>query len=192
MTADPRLFVAVPLDEAARSAVEAIVETVRGRATPDRRVRWVRLDGLHVTLRFLGPTAESRFADLVEGVAEAAAGVSPFQLELVGAGGFPAAGRPRTIWLGIDRGQLELGALAAGLSTALAPRGWPPDERPFRAHLTLARADGARSGPSVVAALSDAFAERTIGSAVKRLGVYESITGHGPARYVSRAEVALR
>lgn len=192
MTADPRLFVAVPLDEPTRSAVESVVASVRDQVRDERGVRWVRLDGLHVTLRFLGPTPESRVSVLADALSEAADGVPPFRLELVGAGGFPAAGRPRTIWLGIDAGQAELRTLAHHLASALAARGWGPDDRPFRAHLTLARADGARSGPAVVEALSEAIRDRTIGSVVDRLALFESVTGRGPARYVARAEVTLR
>lgn len=192
MIAEPRLFLAVPLDEAARAAVEDVVVSVRARAIDGRGVRWVRLDGLHVTLRFLGPTPESRIPDLADAMAEAASGFSPVHLELVGAGGFPARGRPRTIWVGIEAGRQELATLNDRLNDSLFGRGWPRDERPFRAHLTLARADGARSGPAVVEALAETVRDRTIGSVVDRLVLFESVTGRGPARYVARAEVALR
>ena len=60
MNEEPRLFVAVPLDEEARSAVVDLVERIRATEPEGRGVRWVRLDGLHITLRFLGPTPELR------------------------------------------------------------------------------------------------------------------------------------
>ena len=50
---EPRLFVAVPIGEEARAAIVAIVEPIRAAEPAGRGVRWVRLDGLHVTLRFL-------------------------------------------------------------------------------------------------------------------------------------------
>ena len=61
--------------------------------------------------------------------------------------------------------------------------GWPPEARPFRAHLTLARADGVPAGARVAARLVEAAADLRIASAIDRIGLFESLTGGGPARY---------
>jgi 2'-5' RNA ligase len=188
---EPRLFVAVPLSEPARAAVADVVERIRAGEPEGRGVRWVRLDGLHITLRFLGPTAESRVADVAAAVAEAATGVEPFAIRIAGADAFPPVGRPRTLWLDLDRGVDELANLAARLDDALAGGGWERERRPFRAHLTLARADGVRAGPATVAALREAAAELAIESPIERIVLFESITGSGRARYVDRADAAL-
>jgi RNA 2',3'-cyclic 3'-phosphodiesterase len=191
LSEEPRLFVAVPLSEPARVAVAEVVERIQAGEPAGRGVRWVRLDGLHVTLRFLGPTAESRVSDVAAAVASAADGVAPFAIRIAGADAFPAVGRPRTIWLDLDRGGDELAALAGRLDDALAGAGWERERRPFRAHLTLARADGVRAGPATVAALRAAAAELAIESPIERVVLFESITGSGRARYVDRAAVAL-
>jgi RNA 2',3'-cyclic 3'-phosphodiesterase len=191
LSEEPRLFVAVPLSEPARVAVAEVVERIQAGEPEGRGVRWVRLDGLHVTLRFLGPTAESRVSDVAAAVASAADGVAPFAIRIAGADAFPAVGRPRTIWLDLDRGGDELAALAGRLDDALADAGWERERRPFRAHLTLARADGVRAGPATVAALRAAAAELAIESPIERVVLFESITGSGRARYVDRAAVAL-
>ena len=191
MSEEPRLFVAVPLDERARAAVAEVVERIRAGEPEGRGVRWVRLDGLHVTLRFLGPTAESRVTDVAAAVATAADGVAPFSIRIAGADAFPPAGRPRTIWLDLDRGTDDLAALAARLDDALAAAGWERERRPFRAHLTLARADGVRAGPATVAALRTAASELAIESPIERVVLFESITGSGRARYVERAAIGL-
>jgi RNA 2',3'-cyclic 3'-phosphodiesterase len=191
LSEEPRLFVAVPLSEPARVAVAEVVERIQAGEPAGRGVRWVRLDGLHVTLRFLGPTAESRVSDVAAAVASAADGVAPFDIRIAGADAFPAVGRPRTIWLDLDRGGDELAALAGRLDDALADAGWERERRPFRAHLTLARADGVRAGPATVAALRAAAAELAIESPIERVVLFESITGSGRARYVDRAAVAL-
>jgi RNA 2',3'-cyclic 3'-phosphodiesterase len=187
----PRLFVAVPLDESARAAVAAVVDRVREGEPPGRGVRWVRLDGLHVTLRFLGPTAESRVPDVAAAVRAAANDVEPFAFRISGAGSFPPTGRPRTIWLDIDEGADDLSALAARLDDALSDVGWDRDRRPFRAHLTLARADGVRAGPATVAALVRAASELAIVSPAERLVLFESLTGSGRARYLAREEATI-
>jgi len=182
-----RLFVAAPLPEDAAEAVRSIVDEVRGEPLPEgaRDVRWVRLDGLHLTLRFLGPTAEDRVdptADAVRAVATAAAG--PIDLELGGAGTFPQHGRPRALWIGITAGADDLAHLATELNAALADAGWDRDDRPFRAHLTLARSDGVPAGTLVADRLSKVMADRRIAARVDSIGLFESLTGGGPARYV--------
>jgi RNA 2',3'-cyclic 3'-phosphodiesterase len=188
---DPRLFVAVPLSEAARAAVADVVERIRAGEPEGRGVRWVRLEGLHITLRFLGPTPEARIGDVAAAVAGAAAGIAPFGVRIAGADAFPPVGRPRTLWLDLDRGVDDLAALAARLDDALADAGWERERRPFRAHLTLARADGVRAGPATVTALRAAAAELAIESPIERVVLFESITGSGRARYVGRADVSL-
>ena len=191
MIVEPRLFVAVPLADSVREAVTAIVEEIRATEPPNRGVRWVRLDGLHVTLRFLGPTNEDRIPALADAVGTAAAASRAFGITIGGAGSFPATGRPRTIWLGVRDGVDELAALAERLDAALVSAGWDHEERPFRAHLTLARADGVRAGPATASALRAAAADLALESAVDRLVLFESITGQGRARYVVRAEALL-
>lgn len=191
-----RLFVAVPLAEGARASVAQLVEDVQAGAeaaasTHRSAVRWVRMDGLHVTLRFLGPTEEAKVAALAAVVDDVAGNAAPFRVSIRGSGAFPSARRPRTLWLGIDAGAAELTALAMELSAGLAKAGWPTDERPFRAHLTLARADGRREGPTVAGLLSARAAGFETEFPADRLVLFESVTGGGPARYVARHEASL-
>jgi 2'-5' RNA ligase len=191
LTDEPRLFVAVPLTEEASKAVAEVVERIRSGEPEGRGVRWVRLDGLHLTLRFLGPTSEARVPDLAAAVAGAAREAGPFSVTIRGAGSFPPTGRPRTIWLDVRDGVEDLERLATNLDDHLATVGWERERRPFRAHLTLARADGVRAGPATVAALTEAAADLAIESPIDRVILFESITGTGRARYVERAEAAL-
>jgi RNA 2',3'-cyclic 3'-phosphodiesterase len=193
----PRLFIAVPLAEDARAAVEALVGDVQAEVEaaarePRSQVRWVRMDGLHLTLRFLGPTDPSRVQALSSAVDDAAAATEPFDVSIRGSGAFPSAARPRTLWLGIDDGHDELEALAARLADRLAEDGWRRDDRPFRAHLTLARSDGRREGPLVARTLASRAAGFSARFPAQRLVLFESVTGGGPARYVVVHEAAFR
>lgn len=182
-----RLFVGVPLPDDAASAVSAIVAEVRAATLRpgDRDVRWVRMDGLHLTLRFLGPTPDERVEPTAGAVRDVAASApGPIDLELGGTGTFPPGNRPRTLWIGLRRGGDALADLAAMTQAALATVGWEPVDRAFRPHLTLARSDGVRAGPLVAARLAAALGDRGIAFQVDRIGLYESVTGGGPARYV--------
>ena len=192
---EARLFVAVPLPEATCAAIGAVVETVRQRlATADAesaarggpaggRVRWVRMDGLHVTLRFLGGTAEDHLATLSGAVDAAAAMSSPFEITVAGAGAFPSPARPRALWLGIVAGDDALANLARRLDDALIALGWDHEARPFQAHLTLARTDGVRAGPLAAAALGAAAEGLDARFRADRIVLFRSHLGGGPARY---------
>ena len=185
-----RLFVGAPLSSDAAAAIGEVVEGVRAMPLPAgaRDVRWVRLDGLHLTIRFLGPTGPDRLARTMTAVEVAAAEADgPIEIELSGAGTFPAARRPRALWIGVSRGREALVDLAARTEAALVDAGWEPEGRPFRPHLTLARSDGVGAGPLVAERLASAMADRRIPSLIETLVLFESITGGGPARYVPLA-----
>jgi RNA 2',3'-cyclic 3'-phosphodiesterase len=180
-----RIFVAAPLPADASAAIAEVVERVRAEGVPGggRDVRWVRLDGLHLTLRFLGPTVEDRVALARDAVREAADDGGPISVTLGGAGTFPTGGRPRALWLGVREGADDLANLAARVDRALVDRGWPAETRAFRAHLTLARADGVPAGAAIGARLEAASSSLDARFELDRIGLFESLTGGGPARY---------
>lgn len=180
-----RLFVAVPLPSEVTAVVAALVDGVRSEGVPDggRDVRWVRLDGFHLTLRFIGPTLDDRLAAARGAVIAAAAAARPFEISIGGAGSFPPGGRPRALWLGLRRGEAELAALAGSVDRRLNEAGWAFVPRPFRAHLTLARSDGVPAGAAIGARLVAAAASLDVPFLAERIGLFESVTGGGPARY---------
>lgn len=184
---------AVPLGDAARVAVRSLVDGVIADpgAPAAARLRWAVGENLHLTLRFLGPIAPGRVADVAAGAAAAAAQHDPIAVRLGGAGAFPSATRPRVLWLGLADGADALTALAATLGDELALRGWDRDDRPFRAHLTLARADGIAGAWRAVGALEAAAAGFTAGWTADRIVVYESLLGVGPAQYRPLATALL-
>ncbi len=191
-----RLFVAVPLSDEAVARVSGLVEQVRAGTDPrgrrrGRDVRWVRLDGLHLTLRFIGPTVEARIPPVVEAVRAAASGEPSFTIRIDGAGAFPNPDRPRALWLGVGEGAEELTRLAGALDARLVDAGWPASDRPFQPHLTLARSDGVPAGAETARRLADVARGLDLVSPVDRLVLFESITGGGPARYAALETVRL-
>jgi len=176
--------VAVPTPAGVRDAVAELVDSVRAGANPDKRdVRWVRLEGLHLTLRFLGPTVEEGIPDVAAAVDRTAAAIEPFDVAIGGAGAFPSVARPRALWLGVAAGANELGAAARILDDRLAEVDWSRDDRAYRAHLTLARSDGVRAGPEVARRLIAAAEGFETRFQAESLVLFESISGGGPARY---------
>lgn len=104
-------------------------------------LRWVRADGLHLTVRFVGNTDEPTAGAVREALRAVRA--VPFEVELGALGTF--GGRNASVlWLGVARGSDGLAGLAAGCETAVRAAGVAPEDRPFRPHLTLARAGSRR------------------------------------------------
>ena len=183
------MFIAIPLSAEARDAVTSLVASLPVPA--GRAVRWVRFDGLHLTIRFLGPTPSDRLGAVGAAVAAVAAGEWPFNVSIRGAGAFPNLRRPRALWLGVDEGSADLSRLSREANAALVAAGWSTDDRPYRPHLTLARSDGVRAGPATASALIEAARGFTVTFTADRLVLFESLTGGGPARYEPMAEHRL-
>lgn len=93
----------------------------------------------HITLKFLGSTPAARLPE-VEGCCGAvAAGGGPCELRIEGLGAFPRPVGATVLWAGVTDPAGMLGRLAGGLGRVFAPMGYPSEQRPFTAHVTLAR-----------------------------------------------------
>jgi RNA 2',3'-cyclic 3'-phosphodiesterase len=133
-----RCFVAVDLSPDVRAALEDECERLRAVA-PRADVRWVRVAGMHLTLKFLGEVPEKMLAGIRNALSAAATATPPMVLACTGLGVFPGSSKPRVVWAGITEGLQDLGRLAAAVDRAVEPFGFAPERRPFRGHVTLAR-----------------------------------------------------
>jgi 2'-5' RNA ligase len=131
-----RTFIAVPLPRRVREAAGALQGLLKGQGG---RLKWVRPDGMHLTLKFLGDVDPARVPEIEQALAAAAGSAAPFTLDVRGIGVFPGMRKPRVLWMGV-KGQLDLlSALQVAVESELVRIGFPAEQRPFRAHLTLAR-----------------------------------------------------
>lgn len=131
-----RTFVALSLGEQVRKSVAAQITRLRSLS---KAVTWTPPDNLHVTLCFLGDQTEHQLLEVMQGLQEAAEGVSGFTMGLRGLGAFPGIEHPRTIWVGISVGASDLRYLQARVAEALARRGMPMEPRVWQAHVTIGR-----------------------------------------------------
>jgi RNA 2',3'-cyclic 3'-phosphodiesterase len=129
-----RLFVAIipPAD-----VHERIVRVMEELKPFSRASRWVRPEGLHLTLKFLGDVKEPQLACIAAELKEIRA-LRPIELRFRGLESFPKHDRPRVIWTGIDVNK-ELTDLSESMESRLEPLGFPREERDFSPHITLAR-----------------------------------------------------
>ena len=182
-----RLFVAVELPEEWRRALGRLQEGLRARGLAG--LRWVRPEGVHLTLKFLGGVPVPH-VPRIEAALRAAV-VEPPDLELrLGAPGTFGGPRPRVLWVGVTGDVPELAALQRRVEAALAPLGFAPEGRPFTPHLTLARVpEGA--APALRRAVAQATADirppRAPAFRVRSVSLMESHLRPGGAVYVRRA-----
>ena len=139
-----RLFVAVELDGHVRATAAGVTRDLRDRL-PGVAARWVDADKMHLTVRFIGHVVDAQAPAIIEALG-APLGIAPFDVELGPCGVFPRSGAPRVLWIGLKRGLDSLQALHHEFNRRLAPLGFAAEDRPFSAHLTVARIKDAPRG----------------------------------------------
>ena len=130
-----RAFVAVDLDEGMRTRLADLIENLRDRF---RGVRWVRPEGIHLTLRFLGYARHDVLDRLLPALRAGAEDCFAGTAEVSGLGTFPERGRARVLWLGIQLPS-SIVRLQQACERAAVAAGFEPETRPFAPHLTLGR-----------------------------------------------------
>jgi len=135
-----RCFLAVEIAQAVQRSLE---EIIRRLDLAHFHVRWVAPKNMHLTLRFFGELPEQVVPAVSRAAREAASETRPFSVRFRGLGTFPASGTPRVVWLGMENDQAVL-RLERQLTRALEIAGMPPQDRPFRPHLTLGRVKSSR------------------------------------------------
>ena len=136
-----RTFIAVEISSEVRTRARQLVGKLQETGA---KVTWVKPEAMHLTLKFLGDVDLLDVPSVCEAVTTAVADLPPFEIEVHGAGAFPSASRPRTIWLGVSRGNEELVEVHDAIDRALSRLGYRQENRRFRPHLTLGRVRGDR------------------------------------------------
>lgn len=132
-----RLFVACEIPDDVKEAIGETIEGLRKKSGP--AVRWIKPEGVHVTLKFLGEVPVKKLPAIKLAIQEAVVGHSPFELEFSNIGTFGGREGLRIMWVGIAGDVLRLEALVRAVNAALTVVGFEPERRPFRPHLTLGR-----------------------------------------------------
>lgn len=133
-----RSFIAIELDQALLDGLINVQDELRANEWADD-VRWVRPEGIHLTLQFLGDVPAGRIQAISDGMTKAVAGIPPFTITAEGLGVFPNWRRPRVIWVGVGGETTPLHRLQEQIEKAMAELGFEPEGRPFHPHFTLGR-----------------------------------------------------
>jgi 2'-5' RNA ligase len=183
-----RLFVACELPPEALEALARIQADLRERGAG--RLRWVRPEGIHLTLKFLGAVSPEKAQRVIDALSTAI--VEPFTLALRfdRLGSFGGRMRLHVIWVGLAGDVEKLAALAETVEKALGSLGFPRESRPFAPHLTLARVPD-EMGIEERSRLADLIASYKLPEmpslSVSEVSLMQSFLLPGGARYEQRA-----
>ena len=182
-----RAFIAVNL---ASPVIEEIakVRSVLQEAKGD--VRWTRLEGLHLTLKFLGDIERNQVEPILRVMRETMGKWPPLHILAQGLGAFPNLRRPRVLWVGLSGEGFQ--GMSEALEAALMPLDFPPEEREFTPHLTLGRVRSLRGWEHVLAVVKEYEQTRFGESTVGQVTLYQSELRPDGAVYSPLGSVPLR
>src|SRR5487761_3927 len=190
-----RIFIAIDLPGSIRRELERWQNLFRSALSlapaSANEIRWMRPEGIHLTLRFLGEVSAAGVDLLVERLQRLGT-FKPFPVEVKGFGFFPDARRPRVFWAGVTVPP-ELTALATGIETTVAGLDFGKELRLYKPHLTLARFKSVSPQP-VLEAMSKQEGNLSLGRfRVSEFYIFESKLTAGTApQYHKLARLPMR
>ncbi len=153
-----RSFIAIPIESDIQRRVVRFVD--RLQAVDEGAVKWVPMDNLHLTLKFLGDVDNRLVPSVCASMRKASQNVSPFELTFHGAGGFPDIDRARVLWVGVSEGGDVLTPWVQQLEERLAELGFKREPRTYQAHLTIGRFKvGRRPSPDLIERTMEAYSQ---------------------------------
>lgn len=180
-----RLFAGLDLADDVKANLGKLIDRLR----PAARIKWIPVDNLHLTTKFIGEWPEERLDEMKSALASVR-GIGPFPIAIRGLGWFPNPHRPRVFWAAV-RAPERLVQLAAATEEAAFALDVAKETRPYSPHLTLARIpDGgnlAELRRRVAELPDDSFGEFT----VAEFHLYQSHTGPNGSVYTKLATYAL-
>jgi 2'-5' RNA ligase len=130
-----RLFVAIEIDDAVRSLAQSAAESLAAAGVVGR---FELPEKMHVTVAFLGSTAEPNLPAVAQALKDASAACRPFTLDFERLGAFPSERRPRVVWIGPAQENTAFAACAGRVRDAFKPLGFS-FEHDASAHVTICR-----------------------------------------------------
>lgn len=136
-----RSFIAIDITNDVRKVLKEFLDELK-QVSED--VRWVRVEGIHLTLKFLGNVKPALITHILKAVEKSVAGIGYLRMEIKGTGAFPNLKKPRVFWVGVNEESGKLNQLASALDKQLSHLGFKEEDRLFKPHLTLGRVQRGR------------------------------------------------
>ncbi len=173
-----RAFIALDLTKEVQDKLQ---ELIRELSFHTVNVKWVEPRQMHLTLKFFPSLTQSQIEPLSRVLGEIAKRNSPIRFDVRGLGFFARGAQIRVLWCGINEPKGKLNLLQKTVEDRLLKLGFPREERPFKAHLTLGRNKKPSREPQLVQALKENNAFHAGSVPSDRLVLYSStLTPSGP------------
>jgi len=147
-----RSFIAIELSPLIKAKIEEIQNKLKSLTS---EVRWVRPEGIHLTLKFLGNIEEERIPEISDIIRKCSTDTTSFTLKVHSLGAFPNEKNPKVIWVGAEDNSGTLGKLQQFLENRLSTIGFKVEKRAFSPHLTLGRLKSPKGGSRLTQGLED-------------------------------------
>jgi len=132
-----RAFIAIVLPPEVLVCLDDVSQQLR-QELGEAPVRWVPVENIHLTIKFLGDVSESNIDMLTDFLQSIANNVKQFEFSVGGLGAYPKPHRPRVIWVGVEA-PTELMTAQRSVESEMSRLGYARERRPFNPHLTLGR-----------------------------------------------------
>jgi 2'-5' RNA ligase len=189
-----RAFIAVPLPGSLLDELTSLQRRLK-RCVPERSVRWVRPEGIHLTLKFLGDTPVDKLEQIEQALAAVARNAPSCVFTVGELGCFPNPRRPRVVWVGVQEPTGRLAAVQDAVEEVMAPLGYKPEGRGFNPHLTLGRI-GRRASRDDATRVGEVVTSTDVGQlaevAADSFDLIRSVLKPTGAEYSTLAEFPLR
>ena len=173
-----RLFVAIDIPDGVREALAHVSRELRPLCPG---ARWVRIEGAHVTLKFIGETTPAHADQIIAALRNAHAS-SPIELVFAGLGFFPTPRRPRVLWAGVSADP-NLPELAASVEAHLEQLGIAREKREFSPHITLARFEAPKGLANLLSVIERMGTPEFGRASVREFHLFQSVLKSGGAEY---------
>lgn len=155
------------------------------------RISWTKPQGQHLTLKFFGDISREDINSISVAAQKRVAAEQKLNLKIEKMGVFPDARKPRVLWCAVAGDVEKLINLQKKLDGDFAAIGFPAEDRPFQAHLTLARIKDPRELTGMSEALKKYNAFTAGEFTADKLVLFQSNLSPQGAVYTKLAEFAL-
>jgi len=132
-----RTFIAIEISEEIKKKIAQIQERIK--QTNSLKGKWVSIDNIHLTLKFLGDTRLNNIEKIKNKIKDCFEGEKSINCILANIGTFPNERFTRVIWAGIKNGDIQIIKLSKKLDKSLRQLGFKKEKRDFKAHITICR-----------------------------------------------------
>ncbi len=184
-----RTFIAVDLENDLKTN---ILQFINKLDSHNPNIRWVKNQGMHLTLKFIGEIPEDKASDIRSALMGLSQKHKPFPLRLVGTGVFPPRSRnPRILWVGIEENQ-ELMSVQKEVESLLEKLSVPREKRRYSPHLTLGRVKSSHNIKPVLDEMSRNKDTEFGRMDVERITFFKSTLKPTGAEYSTLANIELK